>query len=445
MNRFIDHFSYFFYKHVGITRWWFNTSLAAKLIMAFSLCALITFGEAFATFIAVRFGFSLIQHVGANLILGIVLAAIILLYGLYVTQLIARPLRQGVDFAQIVATGDLTPTLDSMTEKDEVAQLYNALNTMVGNFRTLISEVCRGADTVKEASHALASRSESTTVTSEQVSEAIHQVSSGSQSQSDSVQSIMASIQEMTARITQINQSVSLVKGASQNGLDVANDGDRAISKANDQMNQIQYTVEETGKIIAELGEKSASIGMILETIKAISEQTNLLALNAAIEAARAGENGRGFSVVADEVRKLAEQSALSSTQIEQIIQDIKIHVEHAITGMNEEKEVVQTGIHVIGETQQSLVKIVESNRTVDEKIKEISDYTHEISGSSDVISHEISQVASVSEQISAQAQEVAASSSENMNSLQENSAAAEELSAAADELGEACSRFKLA
>ncbi len=445
MNNFLDRFSHFFYKHVPVVRWWFNVSLAVKLIMAFSVCAFITLGGALAMIICIKNGIDLSTHFTFMIVLSSCLALFILLYGLYVTYLISFPLRKGVDFAQTVATGDLTPSLYSMTAKDEMAQLYKALNTMVENFRMLLTEVCRSADVLSGASHALSSRSEITASSSTHISEAINQVSRGSQTQSDSVQSIMASIQEMTAGILQIDQSVNEVDRSSKAGLSSANEGDLAIGKTSIQIAHIQQTVEETGKIIAELGEKSASIGLIVETIKAISDQTNLLALNAAIEAARAGENGRGFSVVADEVRKLAEQSTASSAQIEKIIQDIKLNVDKAITSMDGEKQVVQEGRQVIGETQEALSKIVENTRTVDSKIQEISTYTRHISESSSQINQEVSQVATISEQISAQTQEVAASSEESMNSVQEMNAAAEELSAAADELQNACKKFKLA
>lgn len=444
MESFLERLSQFTFQHFRIVRWWFNLNLATKLVLSFCINALITLASGGLIYYFVKSGTNIQEHLGQILIFIVIASILIILYGLYIAYLTATPLRRGVAFAKTVSEGDLTPNLTCMTQKDEIGLLCKSLNTMVDSFRSLVSNISHGADISAESAGILSERAKTTAHAAQQVSSAINQVAFGSQDQARSVQTILKAVQEMSTEIQRIEQSVALAGQASGQALMVANEGDTSIAKTNEQMNHIHQTVAETGKIISELGEKSTSIGSIVETIKAISDQTNLLALNAAIEAARAGEHGRGFSVVAEEVRKLAEQSTVSSAQIELIIKDIKINVERAISSMEAEKEVVVNGSQVIEETQKAFNRIVERTQVVNQQIQEVSQFTKHIATGSEHIAQEIKQVALISEETTAQTEEVAANSTEQMNSMQEINVSITELTNAALELQTSARRFKL-
>lgn len=444
MEDFLDRMSCFFSRHSRIVHWWFNLGVATKLILAFGINSLVILSSGGTVYYLVKNG-DIADHIGFILTLTIIVSIAIFLYGCYISFLIVTPLRRGAVFAEQVSQGDLTASLYCMDQDDEVGRLCKSLNIMLDNFRTLVGEISSGSDIFADSSRVLAERAEITALSAKQVASAINQVAEGSQSQANSVQNIMLAVQNMTAGISQIEANIKLADHASVQALEVANEGGSSMMKANTQMNHIHQTVDETGKIIATLGEKSTVIGTIVETIKAISDQTNLLALNAAIEAARAGEHGRGFSVVAEEVRKLAEQSTVSSAQIEQIIADIKTNLDKAIASMDAEKEVVQNGALVIGEAQQAFNRIIESSRTVNEQIQEVATLSNKIAESSQQISTEVSQVAAITEETTAQTEEVASSSSEQMLSMEDINQSSEELSGTALELQSAARRFKLA
>lgn len=441
---FLERVNQFFFRHSRIVRWWFNLSLSIKLMLAFFISAIINLSGGGAAYYLAMSG-DLQTHIGSLMTFSSIASALIFLYGLYIAYLTATPLRRAVNFAETLAKGDLTPSLYSVTQKDEIGQLCNSLNVMLVSFRTLVGNLSQGADIFCESSESLAARADTTANAAQQVALSINQVALGSQTQASSVQTILLAVQEMSTGLQQIDHIVSLANEASTQALTFANEGGQAITKTSAQFRHIHQTVAETGSIISELGEKSTSIESIVETIKTISAQTNLLALNAAIEAARAGEHGRGFSVVAEEVRKLAEQSTQSSAQIEQIIQDININVERAISSMAAEIEVVRSGSQVIDEAQGAFNKIMESTQVVNHQIKEVSLFAHKIAASSQKISTEIEQVSAITQQTTVQAEEVATSSSEQMNSMQEISASAEELQAEAQALQVLARTFKLA
>lgn len=444
MSGFLQRLSEFAYKHFRVVRWWFNSALAAKLTIAFTLNALIILGFGALIYYLVKTGQDLGQNLEFLLILIGAASLIVLLYGLYISYLTCVPLRQSVNFAKIIAGGDLTPELSCLSQKDEIGQLCIALNTMVRSFRTLVEGISGGARVFAESADNLVSQAENTSQSADQINQAINQVATGSQDQSNSVQSILLTIEEMIKYVREIEQSVNLADQASLQALEVAGDGEKDITRAGNQMLSIQRTVNDTSAIIHELGEKSERIGLIAEAIKSISDQTNLLALNAAIEAARAGEHGRGFSVVAEEVRKLAEQSTASSGEIEQIIQEIKSSVTKAINTTKAEEEVVREGAAVIQESQEAFNRITGSSRIVNSQISEVTSHTRNIVSSAQKVTDEVNQVAGIIQETTAQSEEVASSSTAQMNSMMDINTAAEELSKVAGELNTQVQKFFL-
>ncbi len=89
----------------------------------------------------------------------------------------------------------------------------------------------------------------------------------------------------------------------------------------------MQRLADATGSISAKLGvvrEKASGINSVVTTITKVADQTNLLSINAAIEAEKAGEAGRGFLVVAREIRRLADQTAVATLDIEQMVRRCK-------------------------------------------------------------------------------------------------------------------------
>jgi methyl-accepting chemotaxis protein len=80
----------------------------------------------------------------------------------------------------------------------------------------------------------------------------------------------------------------------------------------------------QTRTTIEALKQEVERIGAVADMIGEIAAKTNLLALNATIEAARAGDAGKGFAVVASEVKALATQTARSTQEIAQHIDQVR-------------------------------------------------------------------------------------------------------------------------
>ena len=119
-------------------------------------------------------------------------------------------------------------------------------------------------------------------------------------------------------------------------------------------------------------------ISGVLEVIRSIADQTNLLALNAAIEAARAGDAGRGFAVVADEVRALAHRTQASTQEIEQMIGNIRLDTEQAVTAMQGSSDLVRATLSVAQRSGEALEAITQSISQINERNLMIASATEE-------------------------------------------------------------------
>ncbi|WP_375232993.1 methyl-accepting chemotaxis protein [Pseudomonas sp. LS-2] len=138
----------------------------------------------------------------------------------------------------------------------------------------------------------------------------------------------------------------------------VAEQGTQVIQQAASEMRQISRNIDDSSRIIGQLGERSEQITAIVNTIHSIADQTNLLALNAAIEAARAGDQGRGFAVVADEVRQLAGRTSRSTQEISEMIQLIQSETRQAIVSMDNTRSNAAKGVDLADQAGSAIVQI---------------------------------------------------------------------------------------
>jgi methyl-accepting chemotaxis protein len=131
-------------------------------------------------------------------------------------------------------------------------------------------------------------------------------------------------------------------------------------------MTDIREVIQETGKRIKRLGERSQEISGIVDIINKIAERTTVLALNASMQAAAAGDAGRGFGVVADEVQRLAESTRNAAGQIGTLIKSMQVEthdtigtMEQAIGQVVEGSKMAEVAGRQIGDTQGATTALV--------------------------------------------------------------------------------------
>jgi methyl-accepting chemotaxis protein len=148
-----------------------------------------------------------------------------------------------------------------------------------------------------------------------------------------------------------------------------------AVRGAVQGMGAIRTSIEETGKRIKRLGERSQEISGIVDILNSFSERTHVLAINASMQAATAGEAGRGFAVVAQEVQRLADSSRNATNQIATLIRNIQVETQDTIQTVNQATEAVgheSRTIEGAGErmlaTQQTTANLADAVRQIDSR-----------------------------------------------------------------------------
>jgi methyl-accepting chemotaxis protein len=334
------------------------------------------------------------------LIIGLVAAIIVAVIGYMIAGSIAKPVQQVADVAGQIAGGDFTVET-KIKRKDEIGQLAQAFNTMSESLRALIS-------TAVEMSTGVNSGSESVSAASEEMSSSLEEVSASTNEFASNAQSLSENSQTMAETNARI--------------LSRAEEGNKAIEEAVNQMQVINNRVSELQVVITEVDQRSNDIGKILGVITDIADQTNLLALNAAIEAARAGEQGRGFAVVAEEVRKLAEQSARAAKEIGELITATQAESRKALESMTLGVKDVEMGTEVVSRTGITFAEILDDVKGISKQVEE---------------------TASAAQELSAGSEEMAASIEEQSSTMEEMAATAEELRASAERLFQELQKFK--
>ncbi|WP_289138467.1 methyl-accepting chemotaxis protein [uncultured Pseudomonas sp.] len=292
--------------------------------------------------------------------------ALVVAAAVIVTRSVTRPLGGEPDEAARVlsqiAQGDLTTVVPTAGSAD--GSVMKNLQHMQHNLNEMVRQIAASVDRVASSS--------------EELSAVSSQTSSSLQSQGMEIEQAATAVNEMTAAVDEVARNAVSTSEASRMSAQTAQLGRDQVQETVASISTLAEGVSGTSVRIQQLAGRVQDISGVLEVIRSIADQTNLLALNAAIEAARAGDAGRGFAVVADEVRALAHRTQASTQEIEQMIGNIRLDTEQAVTAMQGSSDLVRATLSVAQRSGEALEAITQSISQINERNLMIASATEE-------------------------------------------------------------------
>lgn len=364
-------------------------------------------------------GLSYIQS--ASVVIPIIALAIALTVGFLISQIvegIISRVAQVQGQAEKVATGDLSAKVEVFDNtKDEIGKLQIAFVRMTDNLNSLIRQVQQsGIQITSSATQIAASGKQLEATITEQVA---------------STNQVAATARAIATTSGQLVKTMDEVEHTSHITAQSAGESQKDLMQMEKTMRKL---AEATGRISNKLGvisDKANNINSIVTTITKVADQTNLLSLNAAIEAEKAGEYGTGFAVVAREIRRLADQTAVATLDIENMVKEMQSAVSTGVMEMDKFTKEVELGVEDVRNIGIKLDTIID-------QVQNLTPRFQQVTGSMEGQSQGAQQISEAMVQLSE-------ASSQTAQSLREINGAISQLNEAAQGLRQEVSRFKVA
>jgi len=205
--------------------------------------------------------------------------------------------------------------------RDEIWQLASVFVQMTNSLHSLVTQVQKSGIQVFTSST--------------EISAASRQIEATAAQQAASTNQVSVTASEISASCRALLESLNRVLEVASRTLSLAHEGQTRLSAMKSTMAEL---TDASGSIASQLeviSRTTGSIGSVITTMTKVADQTNLLSLNATMEAEKAGKYGLGFSVVAREIQRLADQTAIATLDMENLVVKVSTTVSTGVADMD--------------------------------------------------------------------------------------------------------------
>lgn len=313
------------------------------------------------------------------------------------------------------ANGDLTGDIQYLGE-DAIGQLAKGVQEMMQSLNVLVSQVQKSGIQVASSATEIAATAKQQEVT---VAE-----------QAATTSQISTTATEISATSKELENTMEEVANVAEGTAAYALSGQEGLRRMENTMSQVVEASSSIASKLEILNEKASNINTVVTTINKVADQTNLLSLNAAIEAEKAGEYGFGFSVVAKEIRRLADQTAVATLDIEQMVKEMQSAVSAGVMSMEKFSEQVKRSVDDVIKVSSELAQIIEQVQTLTPRFESVHQSMHFQTQGAQQINHAMMQLNESAQQ--------------TVDSLRQSNSAIEKLNDAASSLQHGVTKFKV-
>jgi len=347
-------------------------------------------------------------------IFGAALAAAIAC-GYFLQRAINRPWPHLLSVMDLLRKGDFSQRMTAERE-DEFGQLADGFNRMMDEVTGLVGQVQASGIQVNTSLTEIAATSKQQQATASEIAATTIQIGATSKEISATSRELVRTMGE----VSNVAEQTAALAGAGQSGL----------AQMEETMHQVMQAATSINAKLAVLNDRAGNINQVVTTITKVADQTNLLSLNAAIEAEKAGEYGRGFAVVATEIRRLADQTAVATYDIEQMVKEIQTAISAGVMGMDKFSEEVRHGMQNVEQVGVQLSQIIQ-------QVQALAPEFETVNGG-------MQAQATGAEQISEALLQLTEAAQQTVESLQQSSEAIDDISRVSGGLRSSVAKFKL-
>ncbi|WP_425609314.1 methyl-accepting chemotaxis protein [Synoicihabitans lomoniglobus] len=349
------------------------------------------------------------------LVVMVIVLALAVFSAVSLVRAINQPLRTLLAVTEAMRQADFTQRAQ-LARNDEFRTLGDGFNRMADDLAALVGQVKNSVVQVNTSTTEISATAREQQATASEIAATTSEIG--------------ATSKEISATSKDLVRTMGEVSDVADQSAQLADSGQTGLAHMEETMHQVMEAAGGIKSKLAILNEKALNINQVVTTITKVADQTNLLSLNAAIEAEKAGEYGRGFAVVATEIRRLADQTAIATYDIEQMVKEMQSAVSAGVMGMDKFSEEVRRGMDDVQQVGGQLAQIIQQVQALAPRVEAVNEGMQAQSTGAEQISQALEQLSEAAQQ--------------TVDSLRQSGEAIDGLNTVSRDLRDGVSRFKL-